>query len=101
MPKYNSRSRSRKAREKKRVSAQVPRDKRKLAHWAVRGTHKDYEKLRQHARDLAPERPSYVTDQGLDVLQNANRRALIESSAQHDNHWFLDSLAWLLDKAVA
>ncbi len=77
----------------------MPRDKRKLAHWAVRGTHKDYEKLRQHARDLAPERPSYVTDQGLDVLQNANRRALIESSAQHDNHWFLDSLAWLLDKA--
>ena len=99
MPRYNSRSRSRKARERKRVSAQVPKDKRKLAHWAVRGTHKDYEKLRQHARDLAPERPSYVTDQGLDVLQNANRRALIESSAQHDNHWFLDSLAWLLDKA--
>ena len=45
MPHYKSRSTNRKIREKKRVRAQVPRDKRKIGHWAVRGTHKDYQKL--------------------------------------------------------
>jgi hypothetical protein len=98
MPRYNSRSKSRAAREKKRVRAQVPRDKRKLSHWAVRGTHKDYQKLRDHATKLAPERPSYVTDEALNVLQNASRRSLLQASAEHDNHWFTDGLAWLLDK---
>ena len=98
MPRYKSRSKSRAAREKKRIRAQVPRDKRKLSHWAVRGTHKDYQKLRDHATKLAPDRPSYVTDQALNVLQNANRRSLLEASAEHDNHWFTDGLAWLLDK---
>ncbi len=44
MPHYKSRSTSRRIREKKRVRAQVPRDKRKIGHWAVRGTHKDYQK---------------------------------------------------------
>ena len=98
MPRYRSRSRSRKIREKKRVRAQVPRDKRKLSHWAVRGTHKDYEKLRQHATKLAPERPSYVTDGALQLLQNANRRSLLEATHERDNHWFTDGLAWMLDK---
>ena len=98
MPRYKSRSKSRAAREKKRIRAQVPRDKRKLSHWAVRGTHKDYQKLRDHATKLAPDRPSYVTDQALNVLQNANRRSLLEATHKHDNHWFTDGLAWLLDK---
>ena len=98
MPRYRSRSRTRKIREKKRVRAQVPRDKRKLAHWAVRGTEKDYHKLRQHAANLAGQRPSYVTDRALSTLQNANRRSLIEASAEHENHWFTDGLAWMLDK---
>ena len=98
MPHYRSRSRSRKIREKTRVRAQVPRDKRKLSHWAVRGSHKDYQKLRDHATKLAPKRPSYVTDGALDLLQNANRRSLIEATHEHDNHWFTDGLAWLLDQ---
>ena len=98
MPRYKSRSKSRAAREKKRIRAQVPRDKRKLSHWAVRGTHKDYQKLRDHATKLAPDRPSYVTDGALDLLQNANRRSLLEATHTHDNHWFTDGLAWLLDK---
>ena len=98
MPKYRSRSKSRAAREKKRIRAQVPRDRRKLSHWAVRGTHKDYKKLREHATNMAEARPSYVTDKALDVLQNANRRSMLEATHEHDNHWFTDGLAWLLDK---
>ena len=98
MPRYRSRSKSRAAREKKRVRAQVPRDKRKLSHWAVRGTHKDLQKLGEHARNLAPQRPSYVTDRALNLLQQPTRRKLIEATHEHDNHWFTDGLAWLLDK---
>ncbi len=81
-----------------RVRAQVPRDKRKLSHWAVRGTAKDMTKLAEHATKMAPERPSYVTDQALDLLQNPSRRKLLEATHKHDNHWFTDGLAWLLDK---
>ena len=98
MPRYRSRSKSRAAREKKRVRAQVPRDKRKLSHWAVRGTHKDLQKLGEHARNLAPQRPSYVTERALNLLQQPTRRKLIEATHEHDNHWFTDGLAWLLDK---
>jgi hypothetical protein len=98
MPHYKSRSTSRKIREKKRVRAQVPRDKRKIGHWAVRGTHKDYQKLRDHAVRQAPERPSYVTEGALDLFQGADRRKLLEANMEHDNHWFTDGLAWLLDK---
>ena len=98
MPRYRSRSKSRAAREKKRVRAQVPRDKRKLSHWAVRGSHKDYQKLREHATKLAPDRPSYVTDEALQLLQNADRRSMLEATHKRDNHWFTDGLAWLLDQ---
>jgi hypothetical protein len=85
-------------REKKRVRAQVPRDKRKLSHWAVRATHGDLGKLAEHATKMAEQRPSYVTDQALQLLQNPSRRKLIEASHQKENHWFTDGLAWLLDK---
>jgi hypothetical protein len=98
MPRYSSRSRSRKVREKKRIRAQVPRDRRKLSHWAVRGTHKDMQKLSAHAHKHADQRPSYVTDRALELMQNPSRRKLIEAAHEHDNHWFTDGLAWLLDK---
>ena len=98
MPRYRSRSRTRKLREKKRIRAQVPRDRRKLSHWAVRGTHKDYEKLRQHALDKESAKPSYVTDGAMDLFKNASRRKLIEAAHEPENHWFTDGLAFLLDK---
>ena len=98
MPKYNSRSRRKKQRERKRVQAQVPRDKRKLGHWAVRATHKDLEKLALHARKMEPERPSYVTPAAMQLLKNPSRRKLIEAAHEPENHWFTDGLAWLLDK---
>ena len=61
MPRYRSRSKTRAAKEKKRIRAQVPRDRRKLGHWAVRGTHKDYENLRGHARRLAEKNEKRAT----------------------------------------
>jgi hypothetical protein len=98
MPRYKSRSKSRAAREKKRIRAQVPRDKRKLSHWAVRGTAKDYQKLRDHAAKHADTKPSYVTDRAVNLFKNATRRSLIEATHERDNHWFTDGLAWMLDK---
>jgi hypothetical protein len=64
----------------------------------VRGTADDYRNLREHAIKHAPTRPSYVTDQALNLLQNANRRNMLEATRQHENHWFTDGLAWMLDK---
>ena len=85
MPKYRSRSRSRAAREHKRIRAQVPRDRRKIGHWAVRGTAEDYKKLREHAARHASARPSYVTDRALDLLQNASRRKMLEATRRKTN----------------
>jgi len=100
MPRYRSRSKTRAAREKKRIRAQVPRDRRKLGHWAVRGTHKDYEHLRRHARKLAEEGdvPSYVSPAAQNLFQNADRGKMLKAVNEHENHWFTDGLAWLLDK---
>ena len=98
MPRYRSRSRTRKDREKKRIRMQVPRDRRKLAHWAVRGTHEDYKKLHHHAIRLAPQKPNYVSGDTMRLLQTADRRRLVEATHQRDNHGTLDGLAWLLDK---
>ena len=100
MPHYKSRSKSNAAREKRRVRAQVPRDKRKLSRWAVQGTHDDYDKLRRHARRLAEQEgpPSYVTDRSVNLLQNADRVSLIQAAHERENHWLTDGLAWILDK---
>ena len=99
MPRYRSRSKTRAAKEKKRIRAQVPRDRRKLGHWAVRGTHKDYENLRGHARRLAEKDvPSYVSKAALNLLQDADRGKMMKAVHSHENHWFTDGLAWLLDK---
>ena len=86
MPRYRSRSRTRAAKEKKRIRAQVPRDRRQLGHWAVRGTHKDYEHLRRHARRLAEEGdvPSYVSQTALNLLQDADREILPRPHCGHE-----------------
>ena len=69
MPRYRSRNKSRKDRERKRIRAQIPRDKRKLTRWAVRGTHKDYDTLHRHVTNVRDQAPSYVQPKALDVLQ--------------------------------
>ena len=100
MPKYRSRSRSRKERERKRVRAQIPRDKRKLAHWAVRGTHKDYDKLRKHVGSVRPDAPSYIHPGALDRLQTATRRSMLQNIDEEtrNDHFYTDGLAWAIDK---
>ena len=99
MPHYKSRSKNKATRERKRVQAQVPKDKRKLGHWAVRGTDEDYRKLREKVFQLEPERPSYVTERAMKLLKRANRLELARAAHERDNHWFTDGLAWLIDKA--
>ena len=42
MPRYRSRSKSRERKARKAARAKVPRDKRKLLHWAAKGTKADY-----------------------------------------------------------
>ena len=49
MPRYRSRSKSRERKARRAARAKVPREKRKLLHWAVKGTKADYERLRKHA----------------------------------------------------
>lgn len=98
MPRYKTRGSATKAREKKRIRAQIPRDKRKLRHWAVRGSASDYERLRNAATKHGATKPSYVSHQALQVLQTADRSSMIQATQEKENHWFLDGLAWLIDK---
>ena len=98
MPRYKSRSRSRATKEKKRIRAQIPRDKRKLSHWAVRGSAKDYRAFRQHTEKVAGSKPGYVSDRAVDHFKDADRRSMMEGIHETPNHWFTDGLAWLLDK---
>ena len=73
MPRYSSRKKNAAARERKRVRAQMPRDKRHLSHWAVRGTHDDYARLRKHVETVRPRAPSYLQPETLDSLQQSTR----------------------------
>lgn len=80
--------------ERAQRRAQMPKDRRKLARWAVQGTHSDYEKLRASAQTL--QRPSYVTSEAADVLANATRPSMV-TAAHGGDHEVLDAIAWLLD----
>ena len=100
MPRYNSRKKASAQRERKRVRAQMPRDKRHLSHWAVRGTHDDYAKFRQHVANVQHRAPSYLEPQALQELGKATRRAMLENvnKAPWGGGWFTDGLAWLIDQ---
>ena len=98
MPRYKTRGSNRRARERKRIRARIPRDKRKLQRWAVRGTHADYEKLRNAAAKHEAEKPSYISNKAYRMLMNAERSTMIEAAGAKENHWFLDGLAWIIDK---
>ena len=55
------------------------------------------ETLAKHVQSNAAQRPDYVSDRALELLQNPSRRKLLEGVQEHDNHWFTDGLAWALD----
>ena len=100
MPRYSSRRKNASKRERKRGRAAMPRDKRHLSHWAVRGTHDDYHRLRKHTENVRDRAPSYIHQQTLDKLQSANRRSMLENinSESWGGTWFTDGLSWLIDQ---
>ena len=79
MPRYSSRKKKAAKRERKRVRAAVPRDKRHLSHWAVRGTHDDYAKFRKHVADVQHRAPSYLEPGAMQELGTATRRSMLEN----------------------
>lgn len=100
MPRYNSRKKKAAKRERKRVRAAVPRDKRHLSHWAVRGTHDDYAKFRKHVADVQHRAPSYLEPGAMQELGIATRRSMLENIHKEPwgGGWFTDGLSWLIDQ---
>ena len=96
MPKYTSRRRRSIQRNHDRIRGSVPRDTRHLLHWAAKGTHADYEKLRALAKRVRGRVPSYIDQGAIDTIaESGSRRRMAESV--HESS-FLDSLAWLIDQ---
>ena len=79
MPRYKSRRKSTKERERKRVRAGMPRDKRRLMHWAVRGTHDDFARFRKHVNKIADRAPSYISQDAMSALKGTDRRQMLRS----------------------
>ena len=96
MPKYTTRRRRSIQRNRARIRGSIPRDKRHLLHWSAKGTHDDYEKLRQHAKRVRHRVPSYIDQASIEsIVEGASRRSLAENMNEDT---FLDSLAWLIDQ---
>ena len=100
MPRYSSRKKNAAKRERKRVRAAMPRDKRHLTHWAVRGTHDDYAKFRKHVADVQHRAPSYLEPHAIGELGKATRRSMLAAINKEPwgGGWFSDGLAWLIDQ---
>ena len=74
----------------------MPRDRRHLLHWAAKGTHDDYDKLRRHAKKVQHRVPSYIDSKHVGAIaEQGSRRHLAENV--HEST-FLDGLAWLIDQ---
>ena len=96
MPSYTTKRRRSRQRNAARIKKSVSRDRRQLLHWSAKGTHQDYEKLRNHAKKVVHRTPSYIDqDVVTDIAENASRRMLAENV--HGSS-FLDGLAWTLDQ---
>ena len=100
MPRYSSRKKSAAKRERSRVRAAMPRDKRQLTHWAVRGSDDDYARFRKHVADVQHRAPSYIEPHALGALGGATRRSMLQDLHKEPwgGGWFSDGLAWLIDK---
>ena len=103
MPRYRSRSKSRERKARKQVRSKVPRDKRKLLHWAAKGTKADYEKLRKHAHKLlmGGQMPGYLEPLAVEDLSHATRATLTHALHHKQAHMgggLTDTIAHVLDK---
>ena len=96
MPSYTTKRRRSNQRNAARIKKSVSRDRRHLLHWAVRGTHADYEKLRAHAKKVRHRVPSYIDEATVEsIATQGSRRHLAENVHKGG---FLDGLAWLIDQ---
>jgi hypothetical protein len=96
MPTYTTKRRRSIQRDAARIKRSVPRDRRHLLHWAAKGTHDDYDKLRRHAKKVQHRVPSYIDSKHVDAIaEQGSRRHLAENV--HEST-FLDGLAWLIDQ---
>ena len=100
MPRYTSKKKAAAKRRRKTVTKSISRDKRILKNWAVRGTARDYEKVRQYAAKFEAEAPDYVHVGEIDKLKNATRRSMLEDlhGSGGDDNSFTNALAWLWSK---
>ena len=100
MPRYSSRKKSAAKRERSRVRAAMPRDKRQLTHWAVRGSDDDYARFRKHVADVQHRAPSYLEPHAMGELGKVTRRSMLHNLHKEPwgGGWFSDGLAWLIDK---
>ena len=78
MPRYKSRRKSITERERKRVRAAMPRDKRHLMHWAVRGSHDDYARFRRHVAEHAERAPSYIEPGVMQQMSEVTRPRMLK-----------------------
>ena len=100
MPRYTSKQKRNQKRERRRVRHAVPRDKRHLMHWAVRGNHDDYARFRKHIGKIADRAPSYVSQDAMAALKQTDRRQMLAALGKEPfgGSWFTDGLSWAIDQ---
>jgi len=104
MPSYSTRRTNKVAKKRvRKYPKRLPRDVTKRLRWAARGTHKDYEKLRQLAKKARASLPSHVDAAAFEKLVHVDRLEMIEQIQAAEEHnvsagWFLDAVNWLFDK---
>ena len=100
MPKYTSRKKHNQKRERRRVRHGVPRDKRHLMHWAVKGSHDDYARFRKHINKIADRAPSYVHEGTMSALKDVDRRKMLGAISKEPfgGSWFTEGLSWTIDQ---
>ena len=104
MPRYKTKVLAhKKPKRRPKLVKRMPRDPRKLMHWAGRGKPQDYEKLWALAAKARHGLPAYIDGAAFERLMHVDRLQMIEeiqAAARHDvsSGAFLDGLAWLLDK---
>jgi len=103
MPHYSTKRKKRASRAQKHATRGYTRDKRILKHWAARGTHKDYARLRRHADKHSADPPSYILPQTFDELATIDRGRMVSAlhDEPHGGSWFMDGLNWLLGRIPA
>ena len=102
MPSYSTRKPKPK-KKKQQVPKRLPKDPRKLLHWAGTGSEKDYDRLRTLAARARKSVPTHIDGVAVEKLMHTDRLEMIEqiqAAEQHDVSAgaFLDAVNWVLGK---